>query len=110
MVRWRRLGRVAAVGVALGVAVVLAGLFSGRSSMAAVDLAFAVAALGFGFGLTTWASMAMVGDALEAMAGRLAVSEDFSAAGSRAAMSVVTAACAGAMVGASVTGVVLRAF
>jgi hypothetical protein len=109
MLQWRRLGRVGAAGVAIGVAGVLAGLFSGRSSMAAVDLAFAVAALGLGFGLTTWASMAMVGDALEEMADRLDVSEDFSAAGSRAAMSVVTAVSAGAMIGATVAGVLLRA-
>ena len=93
--------------MALGGLAVLVVASAGRSTGDAGDLVFAVGALAFGFGLTTWATFVMIGDVLESLSESLAVSEDFSAAGSQAAMALLAALGAGVMVGSAAVGATL---
>lgn len=109
MGRLVRLTRVGVVGAAFSAVVVLGATVAGRESVATAELLFSVSALGFGFGLTTWSTLHLIGHTLEDLSGQLKVSEDFSASESRIAMALLTVASGGAMVGAVLTGVVLRA-
>jgi hypothetical protein len=102
-----RLGRVGVAGGGVSVVAVLGMTALGQESVAVAEIVFSLAALGFGFGLTTWSTLHLIGGTLEDMSGQLRVSEDFSATESRIAMAVLTVGNAGAMVGAVLTGVVL---
>lgn len=97
-----RLGRVAVLGFALAVAGLVALVVAGRSLRAASSLAFSVAALAFGFGLTAWAGTLLLGDTLEAVHDRLDAGGDWTAADSRQGMAVLAALGGGGMAGAVV--------
>ncbi|WP_245634102.1 DUF7268 family protein [Halalkalicoccus paucihalophilus] len=69
------------------------------------ELAFSLAALVFGFGLTVWAGTLLLGESLAGMHAML--DRDWSAADTRRAMAILTVVGAAGMVSASVTTILL---
>ena len=90
-----------------GGALVMVALFGvGFGTADASATAFSLGALVFGFGLTTWATSLLIGNALQVF---LRSSSRWSRERAASAFSVLTALGLGAMVGASLATVVVQA-
>jgi hypothetical protein len=102
------LARSVAVGFAGGAVGVPLFLVVGWSVRNASELVFALGALAFGFGLTSWASAILLGGTLDEASEQLDLDRRWTSADSRNAMSVITAFGAAAMVGAPVATVAVQ--
>jgi hypothetical protein len=101
------LARAAAIGAAAGAVLVVALVLSGSTPRSATALAFSLAALVLGFGVTVWSAVLLLGETLAAA--HDALDRDWSAADTRQAMAVLAVAGAAGMVGAVVVSAVLGA-
>lgn len=99
------LTRAAAFGAAGGGGLVVALTITGQSRSEASAVAFSLAALVFGFGLTVWAGTLLLSESLAGM--HASLDRDWSAADTRQAMAVLTALGGAGMIGASVTTILL---
>ncbi|MCL7418086.1 MAG: hypothetical protein M8354_09645 [Halalkalicoccus sp.] len=99
------LARAALLGAVVGGGLVLAFVVAGWSRSDASAVAFSLAALVFGFGLTVWAGTLLLGESLAGMHATL--DRDWSAADTRRAMAILTVVGAAGMVSASVTTILL---
>jgi hypothetical protein len=107
--RFRRLARTAAFGVAAGlVAVFGLSVAAGWPLREASAVGFSLAALVFGFGLTTWATAVLLGESIGRVVEATDSASDWTEAGARQAMSHLSALGGGGMAGAVVATVLLR--
>lgn len=99
------LARAALLGAVVGGGLVVVFVVAGWSRSDASAVAFSLAALVFGFGLTVWASTLLLGESLAGMHATL--DHDWKAADTRQAMAILTIIGASGMVSASVVTILL---
>lgn len=99
------LAHAALLGAVVGGGLVVAFVVAGWSRNDASAVAFSLAALVFGFGLTVWASTLLLGESLTGMHATL--DRDWSGADTRQAMAILTVCGAAGMVSASVMTILL---
>lgn len=99
------LARSAVFGAVSGSGLTIVLAIIGQSQSEASAVAFSLAALVFGFGLTVWASTLLLSESLRGM--HAALDRDWNATNTRQAMAVLTVFGAAGMIGASVATTLL---
>ena len=107
--RARLVGRAVAVGVAVGVVALVAGIIWTGDVTGTSSTVFALGSMAFGVGLLGWSGSVLAGGSVETMQRHLDTGTDWTEADSRRAMARIGGFGAGWMVGASLAAALLGA-